>query len=115
MKKESYLALKECMKTEKWRPKMPADIANAKRESLIQEIFSVIAQWPDIERNVFCEAHYHGQSVEAISRSQQLNEEEVQQILNQCDQRLHASLRSLGKSGFEAPSLPAVDTTRPAA
>ncbi len=94
---------------------MPAGTAETKRESLIQEIFSVLGQWPEIERSVFCQAHYQGQSVEAISRSLQLDVEKVHQILEQCDRRLHASLRNLCKSGCETHSLPTVGTARPAA
>lgn len=93
---------------------MRAGIFKIKRENLIQDIFSILGQWPDIDRNVFCQAHYEGQSAESISRSLQLNVEEVHHILEQCDRRLHASLRSLGKSGFETPSLPAAETTYPA-
>jgi DNA-directed RNA polymerase specialized sigma24 family protein len=94
---------------------MLADIAKTRRESLIREIFSVLGQWPEIERSVFSQAHYEGQSMEAISRSLQLDVEEVHQILERCDQRLHASLRDLYKSGCETHSLPAIETTRPAA
>ncbi len=94
---------------------MFAGIETTKRESLIQEIKTVLGQWPEIDRNVFSKAHYQGQSVEDISRSLQLNAAEIQQILKQCDQRLHASLRNLRNPGGETPSLPTIHTARPAA
>ena len=94
---------------------MSAGIVETRRESLIQEIFSVLGQWPQIERSVFCQAHYQGRSVEAISHSLQLDVEKVHQILKQCDRRLHASLRNPCESGCETHSLPAVGTARPAA
>ena len=76
-----------------------------KREDLIQEIFNAIRQWPELERRVFAQAHYHGQSLEAISRSHRLDVEEVGMILKRCDCRLHASLREFRKSSCEKPSL----------
>ncbi len=94
---------------------MLAGIEKTGRENLIREIISVLGQWPEIERNVFLQAHYQGQSVETISRSFKLNVEEVRQILKQCDRRLYASLRNSGKSGSGTPSLPAVKIARPAA
>ena len=94
---------------------MLADIAKARRENLIQDIFSVLGQWPEIERSVFCQAHYQGQSVESISRSLQLNTEEVRQILKQCDRRLHAFLRNVRKNGVETPWRPVIEPAYPAA
>ena len=94
---------------------MLVGISKLKRESLIQDIFSVIHQWPEIDRNVFCQAHYEGRSVDAISRSLQMNVEDVHRILEQCNRQLHASLRNLSEIAIEKSSLPAVDTTRSAA
>jgi DNA-directed RNA polymerase specialized sigma24 family protein len=107
--------LANCMKNEEWRTKMSVAIEKTKREGLIKEIISVLDQWPERERSIFSQAHYEGQSVDAISRSLQLNVEEVQQILRLCERRLHASLKNLQQVDCEAPSLPAVQTARPAA
>jgi DNA-directed RNA polymerase specialized sigma24 family protein len=101
------------MKTEKWRVEMPGGIEKTKREALIREIVSALGQWPERERNVFSQAHYEGQSIEAISRSHRLGVEEVRQILRLCERRLHASLRNLPDD--EAISLPLANTARPAA
>jgi DNA-directed RNA polymerase specialized sigma24 family protein len=71
--------------------------AKTKREDLIQEIFNALHQWPELERRVFAQAHYHGQSLEAISCSHRLDVEEVIMILKRCDRRLHTSLREFRK------------------
>ncbi len=94
---------------------MSAGIEKTSREILIREIVNALGQWPEKERSVFSQAHYQGQSVEAISNSLQLDVKEVQKILRLCERRLHASLRDLSKSGIEQHSLPAVQITRPAA
>jgi hypothetical protein len=90
---------------------MPAVIEKTKREHLFQEISRAIRQWPELEREVFTQAHYHGQLPEAISRSLRLDIEEVSRILRQCDHRLQTSLRNFRKSGYEKPSLVPDDTT----
>jgi len=84
---------------------MPAVYSKTKRDDLFREIVSVFRQWPELERIVFCQAHYHGKSVEAISRSLNLNVEEVHALLNQCDCQLNASLRNFRNKGCEKPSL----------
>lgn len=71
--------------------------AKIKREDLIQEIFNALRQWPELERIVFAQAHYHGQSPEAISCSHRLDVEEVIRILKRCDHRLHNYLREFRK------------------
>jgi len=95
--------------------KMPPVVAEIKRENLFQEIFNVFRRWPELELRIFSHAHYHGQSLEAISRSLQLDIEEVNTILKQCDRRLYASLRNFRKSGSEKPSLIPAKTACPAA
>ena len=85
------------------------------RARLFQEILRTLRQWPELEQNIFARAHYHGQSIEVISRSLQMNAEDVDRILGRCDRRLHASLRNLTKKGLDASSLPIVGTARPAA
>jgi DNA-directed RNA polymerase specialized sigma24 family protein len=84
---------------------MRAVIAGTKRETLLQEINNALLQWPELERRIFSQAHYHGQSPEAISRSLQLDVEEVSSILRRCESRLYASLRSFRKSIGEEASL----------
>jgi DNA-directed RNA polymerase specialized sigma24 family protein len=76
--------------------------AKIKREDLIQEIFSALRQWPALERMVFAQAHYHGQSLEAISRYHRLDVEEVSMMLKRCDRRLHTSLREFRKNSCAA-------------
>jgi hypothetical protein len=80
-------------------------IAGINCETLLEEISAAFHQWPELERRVFSQAHYRGQSPEAISRSLQLDVEEVSAILKQCDRRLYAFLRSFRKRSSEKPSL----------
>ena len=84
---------------------MRAVIAGTKRETLLQEIHNAFLQWPELDRGVFSQAHYFGQSPEAISHSLQLDVEEVRTILKRCERRLYASLRSFRKSSREEASL----------
>jgi hypothetical protein len=83
---------------------MRAVFAGKEREALLQEIHNAFLQWPELERRIFSQAHYCGQSPEAISRSLQLDVEEVGTILKQCERRLYASLRSFRKSSREEAS-----------
>jgi hypothetical protein len=69
-------------------------IAGMKRETLFEEISAAIHQWPELEQRIFSQAHYQGQSLEAISRSFQLDVEQVIAILKQCDHWLYAFLRN---------------------
>ena len=84
---------------------MRAVITGTKREALLQEIYNVFLQWPELERRIFSQAHYYGQSPDAISHSFQLDVEEVLTTLKQCERRLYASLRSFRKSNCDKPSL----------
>jgi hypothetical protein len=94
---------------------MPAVTAKIKREALFQEIVFVLRQWPELERRVFSLTHYHGQSLEAISRSLNLDAEEVSAILKQCDRQLNACLRKFRKGSCgKAPPISA-ETACPAA
>jgi len=81
---------------------------NAKiaRDKLFEEISNALRQWTELERRIFSQAHYQGQSLEAISRSVQLDVREVRAILHQCDLRLHVSLRDCRES--ECRQLPIV-------
>jgi DNA-directed RNA polymerase specialized sigma24 family protein len=72
---------------------MPALDAKRGRDDLLSEISNVLLKWSELERIVFSQAHYRGQSLEAISRSLQLDEEKVRAILRQCDDHLYAALK----------------------
>ena len=83
---------------------MRAIIAGTKRETLLQEIHNAFLQWPELERKIFAQAHYYGQSPEAISRSLQLDAEEVRATLKQCERRLYTSLtRIIHETSTPAP------------
>jgi DNA-directed RNA polymerase specialized sigma24 family protein len=86
---------------------MSAALLKWKREDLFREISNILHQWPDLDRQIFAQAHYHGQSPESISRSLKLDVEKVSAILKQCDRKLHTSLREFHKSGsVRAPFIP---------
>ena len=78
--------------------------AKIKRDELLREIFGALRQWSELERNVFARAHYHGQSLETISRLLKLDMKEVTAILSRCDRRLYSSLREYRKSSRELRS-----------
>ena len=78
--------------------------AKTRREDLFLEIIAALRQWSDLERRIFSQAHYKGQSLEAISHSLGLDEEKVSTILKQCDRRLHTALRNSCESSYEKPS-----------
>jgi DNA-directed RNA polymerase specialized sigma24 family protein len=80
-------------------------IAGAERDDLFQEIFNALRQWSELDRKVFCQAHYQGQSAEVIARSLQLDVDEVNAILKRCDRLLYACLRSFRKERREEPPL----------
>jgi len=76
---------------------MSAPAAKISRDDLIREIFGVLRQWSELERNVFARAHYRGQSPESISRLFKLDVKDVRTILKRCDHRLYISLREFRK------------------
>jgi DNA-directed RNA polymerase specialized sigma24 family protein len=77
--------------------------SNIDREDLFQEIRNTLFEWPELERRVFSQAHYNGESLETISRSLQLNIEEVSTILKECDRRLNNSIRNFRKDDKTLP------------
>ncbi len=93
---------------------MRAVIAGTKRETLLQEIHNAFLQWPELERSIFSQAHYYGQSPEAISRSLQLDVGNVRATLKQCELRLYTSLRIFRNSSCNKPSQTPAEITRPA-
>ena len=93
---------------------MSAIIIKNKREDLFREISNVLHQWPALERKVFAQAHYCGQTPESISRSLKLDIERVCTILKQCDRELHLSLREFRKGDIgKVPIIPTAPS-RPA-
>jgi DNA-directed RNA polymerase specialized sigma24 family protein len=78
---------------------MYAAFENTEHEYLFEEILAVLRQWPELDRTVFSQSHYSGQSPEDISRSLHLDVQEVGTILKQCECRLHASLRDFRING----------------
>jgi len=72
---------------------MSAVVIKKRRENLFREISNVLQKWPDLDRRVFALAHYYGQSPESISHTLQVDEKKISAILEQCDQKLHSSLR----------------------
>ncbi|MEJ2245100.1 MAG: hypothetical protein P8Y80_03280 [Acidobacteriota bacterium] len=86
---------------------MSGAIIKSEREELFREIANALQEWPDLERRIFAQAHYHGQSPESISHSLKLDVEKVSTILQQCDRKLQTSLREFRKGGrFRAPLIP---------
>jgi DNA-directed RNA polymerase specialized sigma24 family protein len=94
-----------------WRFKMPAVNEKAKREDLYREILDTLKEWPRLDRQIFAQAHYHGQSIEAISRSLNLDLAEARLILQLRDRELYAALRKFRENSC-GESLPTV--TQPA-
>jgi len=72
---------------------MSAVIIKRNREDLLQEISNIFHKWTDLERSIFAQAHYYGQSPESISYSLKMEVDRVRTILKQCDRKLHTSLR----------------------
>jgi DNA-directed RNA polymerase specialized sigma24 family protein len=85
--------------------KMEAVITGKNREALLKEIHNAFLQWPELDQKVFHQARYCGQSPEIISRSLQLEEEEVAATLQRCERRLYASLRNFRKICSDTPPL----------
>lgn len=90
---------------------MRAVIAGTERETLLREIHNAFFQWPELDRGIFSQAHYYGQSPEAISHSLQLDVEEVRATLKRCERRLYTSLGSFSKSSCDKPSRIPAGTT----
>ena len=77
---------------------MSAVLLNSKREDLFREITGVLHNWPDLDRRIFFQAHYQGQSTESISRSLKVDEKKVHTILKKCERELHTSLKDFRKN-----------------
>ena len=72
---------------------MPVVCEKMKREDLFRGILGALREWPNLDRQIFTQAHYHGQSIETISRSLNLDVEEVRLILRHRDRELYTALR----------------------
>jgi hypothetical protein len=95
---------------------MQVAIEKMKREELFQGILDTQREWPILDQQIFTLAHYHGQSVETMSRFLNLDPEEVRLILQHRDRELYAALRifrdrSCGESQLTLTQ-PASTTTR---
>ena len=77
------------------------------REDLFQEISNTLYQLPEKERQIFFQAHYHGQSLESISCAYEMDLGEIKQILQKCDQQLQLSLSKYRECGYAGPTIPA--------
>jgi len=73
---------------------MSAVLIKGKREDLFRQITGVYHKWPDLERKIFTESHYRGQSLETISQSLNIDVQRVNTILTKCENELHSSLRN---------------------
>ena len=78
-------------------------LVKGKREDLFQKITGVLYTWTDLERTVFFQSHYQGQSVESISRSLKVDESIVHTILKKCERELYASLRGFNQNIHRTP------------
>ena len=94
---------------------MQSVIARIERENLAKEISNALYGWPELDRQIFAQAHYRGQSLETISRSVQLGIGEVSEILKRCDRRLHESLKAFRKSSCQQPFPVTSEVSRTAA
>lgn len=72
---------------------MPVVSEKMKREDLFQRILDTLREWPNLDQQIFVQAHYQGQSIETISRFINLDVREVRLILQYRDRELYASLR----------------------
>ena len=71
-----------------------------RREDLFQEILDAIREWPERDQRIFIRAHYHGQSIDKISASLDLDVEKIRVILRHCNSELYAALKKFRKSEF---------------
>ena len=85
---------------------MRGAISKIERENLFQEIRNTLLEWPELDRRVFSQAHYHGQSPETISSFFHLDVKEVRTILKECDRRLNASIKKSGGQAKQFPNSP---------
>jgi hypothetical protein len=64
------------------------------RDLLSLVIMESLRSWPELHGRVFAEIHYRGRSQQAVARALGLQAEEVVQILDQCEHKLHSALRA---------------------
>lgn len=68
------------------------------RELLSEAIVEVLASWPELDRQLFAQAHYAGRTVDQIAQSFNLEVREVRRILEDCESRLRIALKSFRDS-----------------
>jgi DNA-directed RNA polymerase specialized sigma24 family protein len=94
---------------------MPVVSEKMKREDLFQRILDTLQEWPNLDQQIFTQAHYQGQSIETISRSINLDVREVRLILQFRDRELYTALRKFreGSRGkpLLTPTQPGIPTT----
>jgi len=64
------------------------------RDLLSQTIVEAVQSWPELQRRVFVETHYHGRPVEEVCLSLALRPGEVTQILQNCERKLFQALKA---------------------
>jgi len=70
-----------------------AELKFKTRDLLTQAIVECLNSWSEIHRRIFIDTHYCGRSVEEIARTLNLRPSDVSSILQQCERRLHESLK----------------------
>ena len=61
---------------------------------LSQAIVEVVQSWPELQRRVFVETHYHGRPVEELSQSLAMGPSQVTEILQHCERKLYRALKA---------------------
>ncbi len=77
-------------------------IMERNRNGLSEAIVNVLESWPALDRQVFTQSHYRGESVESISKSLGLSVSDVRSILEQCSRRLRQSLKAFRSSALDS-------------
>jgi DNA-directed RNA polymerase specialized sigma24 family protein len=87
---------------------MPGVSEKMKREDLFHRIVDTMREWPNLDRQIFAQAHYRGQSIETISRSLNLDVKETRLILQHRDRELYTALRKFREvsRGKSQPTVP---------
>ncbi len=77
------------------------------REMLSQAIVESLNSWPELQRRVFVETHYHNRPIEEIAREMGMTCCDVVQILEHCERSLFRALKAFrdGETA-EAPQEP---------
>jgi DNA-directed RNA polymerase specialized sigma24 family protein len=68
--------------------------SKSERELLSSAIVHALQSWPAFQRQIFTDVHYGGRRIEDLSSSLNVSPEFIRDILNDCERRLRAALRS---------------------